>query len=205
MSIPSRHGRQYGICRYPPTRWHHHSVISCPPSPSMATIQHRTTLTKRFIKSSVNYRASMNARLFFLAVLINIHRYTEAFANRFAEILHSLCDSTTKVVFMCCPTAFVAFQHRKRLDNVMLLEYDQRFAVLSPKQFVPYDVDEPDIFPKSLKGSVELAVVDPPFLNEVNHTSFFLELGLIFWPRSPIARLFERSVKFSIQPRESSF
>ena len=33
-----------------------------------------------------------------------------------------------------------------------------------------YDIDEPDISPKSLKGSVELAVVDPPFLNEVKHT-----------------------------------
>jgi hypothetical protein len=76
---------------------------------------------------------------------------------------------------MCCPTAFVAFQHRKRLENTMLLEYDQRFAVLSPKQFIPYDLDEPDIFPESLRGSVELAVVDPPFLNEVNHTCIFLE------------------------------
>ena len=144
--------------------------------------------------------------LIFLAVLINTHRYTEAFANRFAETLHSLCDSTTKVVFMCCPTAFVAFQHKKRLDNAMLLEYDQRFAVLSPKQFVPYDLDEPDIFPESLKGSVELAVVDPPFLNEVNHTSFLLEhFALIFLPRSLIARSFKHSAKFSIQPRESSF
>lgn len=116
---------------------------------------------------------------FFLAVLINIHRYTETFANRLAETLHSLCDSTTKVVFMCCPTAFVAFQHTKRLDDAMLLEYDQRFAVLSPKQFVPYDLDEPNIFPESLKGSVELAVVDPPFLNEVNHTSFSLNTLLI--------------------------
>ena len=69
---------------------------------------------------------------------------------------------------MCCPTAFVAFQHMKRLDNAMLLEYDQRFAILSPKQFIPYDLDEPDIFPESLKASVEIAVVDPPFLNEVS-------------------------------------
>ena len=142
---------------------------------------------------------------FFLAVLINIHRYTETFANRLAETLHSLCDSTTKVVFMCCPTAFVAFQHMKRLDNAMLLEYDQRFAVLSPKQFIPYDLDEPDIFPESLKGSVELAVVDPPFINEVNRIYLYIwNTLLMFMPRSPIARSFKHSVKFSIQPRESS-
>ena len=120
----------------------------------------------------------MNAPLFSLAVLINIHRYTESFANKLAETLHSLCEPNTKVAFMCCPTAFVAFQHMKRLDNAMLLEYDQRFAVLSPKQFIPYDLDEPDIFPESIKGSIELAVVDPPFLNEVNDTFILLKLLL---------------------------
>ena len=38
------------------------------------------------------------------------------------------------------------------------------------KTIYTYDIDEPDISPKSLKCSVELAVVDPPFLNEVKHT-----------------------------------
>jgi len=80
------------------------------------------------------------------------------------------------------PTAFVAFQHKKRLDNAMLLEYDQRFADLSPKQFVPYDLDEPDIFPESLKGSVELAVVDPPFLNEVTNRKVVQTLRQILHP-----------------------
>ena len=140
-----------------------HLVMSY--SPSMATIQHRTTITIYQIFCQLAGKHERPS--FFLAVLMNIYRYTETFANRLAETLHSQCDSTTKVVFMCCPTAFVAFQHKKRLDNAMLLEYDQRFAVLSPKQFVPYDLDEPDVFPESLKGSVEIAVVDPPFLNEV--------------------------------------
>jgi len=58
----------------------------------------------------------------------------------------------------------------KRLENAKLLEFDQRFAVLSPKQFVPYDLDEPDDFPESLKESFEIVVVDPPFLNEVSFT-----------------------------------
>jgi len=64
----------------------------------------------------------------------------------------------------------------------MLLEYDQRFAVLSPKQFIPYDIDEPDIFPISLKGSVELAVVDPPFLNEVTNRKIIQTLRQILHP-----------------------
>jgi len=49
---------------------------------------------------------------------------------------------------------------------------DQRFAVLAPEQYVPYDLDEPDNFPVQLKESFDLAVVDPPFLNEV---SFLLD------------------------------
>jgi len=129
-----------------------------------------------------NHSTSDDINKTVLSNLLPNNGYTETFANRLAETLHSLCDSTTKVVFMCCPTAFVAFQHKKRLDNAMLLEFDQRFAVLSPKQFIPYDLDEPDIFPESLKGSVELAVVDPPFLNEVTNRKVVQTLRQILHP-----------------------
>ena len=179
MSIPSHHRAirfgGLGISKY------------MKPSSSSGTDLHPSSgprwqtfnighLNKTFYQIFCQLTGKHERPLFFLAVLINILRYTETFANRLAETLHSLCDSTTKVVFMCCPTAFVAFQHKKRLDNAMLLEYDQRFAVLSPKQFVPYDLDEPDIFPESLKGSIEIAVVDPPFLNEVNYITCLFKL-----------------------------
>ena len=95
-------------------------------------------------------------------------RYSEESAATIAEHVHSLCTPSTNIAFLCCPTAFVAFQHKKRLENAKLLEYDQRFAILSPKQFIPYDLDDPDVFPESLRGTVEIAVADPPFLNEVN-------------------------------------
>ena len=39
--------------------------------------------------------------------------------------------------------------------------------MLSPKQFFPYDLDEPDVFPESLKEKFDIVVADPPFLNEV--------------------------------------
>lgn len=75
--------------------------------------------------------------------------------------------TTSMVAFLCCPTAFVAFQHTNPLDGARLLEYDQRFAVLAPNKFILYDIDEPDDFPDALRGSVDIAVLDPPFLNEV--------------------------------------
>lgn len=69
---------------------------------------------------------------------------------------------------MCCPTAFVAFQHTNPLDGARLLEYDRRFNVLAPKKFIHYDLDEPDKFPEELRGAVDIVVTDPPFLNEVS-------------------------------------
>lgn len=71
------------------------------------------------------------------------------------------------MAFVCCPTAFVAFQHAHPLKGARLLEYDTRFAVLAAKHYVHYDLDEPDDFPTSLQGAIDIAVVDPPFLNEV--------------------------------------
>jgi hypothetical protein len=86
---------------------------------------------------------------------------------RFAQILHSLCTPSTSIAFLCCPTAFVAFQHTKALKNAKLLEIDGRFGVLAPRHYVPYDMEEPTTLPASLTGAVDIAVVDPPFLNEV--------------------------------------
>ena len=55
------------------------------------------------------------------------------------------------------------------LKDAYVLDIDQRFAALAPEQYVYYDLDEPDVFPESLKGTVDLAVIDPPFLNEESY------------------------------------
>jgi EEF1A lysine methyltransferase 1 len=81
--------------------------------------------------------------------------------------------SEVKVAFLCCPTAYVAFQHTSPLPgqrphpNARLFEYDQRFHVLNPTQYVFYDLDEPGDFPKEYNGWFDIVVADPPFLNEV--------------------------------------
>lgn len=81
--------------------------------------------------------------------------------------MRSLCHESSTVAFISCPTAFVAFQHISPLAGARLLEVDRRFAVLTPKHYIHYDLDEPEVYPSSLKGAVDVAVVDPPFLNEV--------------------------------------
>ncbi|KAF8972508.1 putative N6-adenine methyltransferase-domain-containing protein [Flammula alnicola] len=126
--------------------------------------------------------------------------YSEVSARKIAECLHSLCTPSTKIAFLCCPTAFVAFQHTKRLEGARLLEYDQRFAVLSPKQFIPYDIDEPEDVPESLKGAVEIAVADPPFLNEVTNTKLRQTLRQILHPtKGKLILLTSTSVEDIIQ------
>ncbi|KAF9042156.1 putative N6-adenine methyltransferase-domain-containing protein [Panaeolus papilionaceus] len=92
--------------------------------------------------------------------------YSDAFSERLAKALNKLCDPSTKIAFMCCPTAFVGFQHFHNHPNAVLMEYDERFSVLSPTQFVRYDLNEPDVFPESLRESFDIVVADPPYLNE---------------------------------------
>ncbi|KAM0752024.1 hypothetical protein T439DRAFT_199341 [Meredithblackwellia eburnea MCA 4105] len=93
--------------------------------------------------------------------------YSTAFATKLSTFLHSQVSEDSTVAFLCCPTGFVGFQHMKPLPNTRLLEYDSRFEVFAGKKFVKYDLDEPDKVPEDLKGKVDLAIVDPPFLNEV--------------------------------------
>lgn len=95
--------------------------------------------------------------------------------------MHSaIASSTVKpktIAFLCSPTGFVAFLSHPSytsLDpserpNVTLFEYDRRFALLCPPgRFVYYDLEEgSDNVPDDLKGCIDIAVLDPPFLNEV--------------------------------------
>lgn len=86
---------------------------------------------------------------------------------KLAKFVRDLCSEESRVAFVCSPTAFVAFQHTNPLKHTKLLEFDRRFSILAGRSFVPYDIDEPENVPETLIGKVDLAVVDPPFLNEV--------------------------------------
>ncbi|KAG6876862.1 hypothetical protein C0992_011535 [Termitomyces sp. T32_za158] len=108
--------------------------------------------------------------------------YTTSYATRLAKSILSICTPTSKIAFMCCPTAFVAFQHTNPLDGARLLEYDQRFSVLAPTKFVHYDLDEPDNFPENLRGAMDIVVADPPFLNEITNKKVIKTIRQIIHP-----------------------
>ncbi|PPQ63544.1 hypothetical protein CVT24_004774 [Panaeolus cyanescens] len=108
--------------------------------------------------------------------------YSDAFAERLASALNGLCEPSTKIAFLCCPTAFVGFQHFHPHANAMLMEYDERFAVLSPQQFVHYDLNEPDVFPEDLRESFDIIVADPPYLNEKTNVKLKTTVDQIIKP-----------------------
>ncbi|KAJ6509114.1 putative N6-adenine methyltransferase-domain-containing protein [Mycena vulgaris] len=120
--------------------------------------------------------------------------YTTPFAMRFARVLHSLCTPTTSIAFLCCPTAFVAFQNTRQLKNARLLEVDGRFAVLAPQQYVPYDMEEPTVLPAYLTESIDIAVLDPPFLNEYTNANVVKTLRQIMRPDGKLLVLTSTSV-----------
>jgi hypothetical protein len=98
-------------------------------------------------------------------------RYSDDFAARFSSFVHSFSTPTTRIAFLSCPTSYVAFQHHNPRDDVWLFEYDKRFELFAADKFVHYDLEEPLKFPEELRGTVDIAIADPPFLNEVRCTS----------------------------------
>lgn len=101
-------------------------------------------------------------------------RYTTEFAHRLAEAVNAVIPAPTEgsnIAYICCPTGYIALQHLHQSATTLLLEYDQRFAVAAASSggghFVHYDLEEDNI-PDTIKETVELAIVDPPFLNEVS-------------------------------------
>lgn len=50
--------------------------------------------------------------------------------------------------------------------NTYLFEFDQRFETFAKSRYVHYNLFDPTrVLPAQLMGSVDVAVVDPPFLN----------------------------------------
>lgn len=96
-------------------------------------------------------------------------RYSSEFANKFVSYVASQCESADqRLAFLCCPTSFVAFRHAFPSRPAKLLEFDKRFGLVDKRNYIFYDLDDPEAIPDELAGSIDLAICDPPFLNEVS-------------------------------------
>ncbi|KAG0216408.1 EEF1A lysine methyltransferase 1 [Mortierella sp. GBA30] len=88
------------------------------------------------------------------------------------SLAREILDNTDGNSLMCCissPTAYVKLMslNPPNKNNHFLFEFDTRFDVYG-RQFVHYDYSKPLEFrlAQELKGTVDLIVVDPPFLSE---------------------------------------
>ncbi|KAI5474610.1 N(6)-adenine-specific DNA methyltransferase [Pseudohyphozyma bogoriensis] len=121
--------------------------------------------------------------------------YSTPFATELAKWVYALCEPTTTVAFISCPTAYVAFQHTNPLPNTKLLEFDRRFANLDSKAFIHYDLDDPENLPKEfVDAKVDIVVADPPFLNEATNRKLAKTLKLILKPEGKLMLLTSTSV-----------
>ncbi|KAF8938567.1 hypothetical protein BGZ47_008525 [Haplosporangium gracile] len=92
--------------------------------------------------------------------------------NTSEQLAREVLENTDKDSLVCCissPTAYVKLMSMKppTQNNNFLFEYDTRFDVYG-RQFIHYDYSHPFDFrlAQELKSSVDLIVVDPPFLSE---------------------------------------
>lgn len=135
-------------------------------------------------------------------------RYSASFATRFSRFLYSLCTPQTRIAFLSCPTAYIGFQHENPLPDAWLWEYDTRFKLVAGDKFVHYNLEEPEQYPEELRGTVDIAIADPPFLNEVRFTRLYLPdcFGVLTTPlcRSRTATLQRPSDRSSSPTANSS-
>ncbi|KAF9087368.1 hypothetical protein BGX23_008180 [Mortierella sp. AD031] len=92
--------------------------------------------------------------------------------NTSEQLAREILDNTDKDSIVCCissPTAYVKLMslNPPTQSNHFLFEFDTRFDVYG-RQFIHYDYSHPLEFrlAPELESSVDLIVVDPPFLSE---------------------------------------
>ncbi|KAL2751931.1 hypothetical protein ACRALDRAFT_2030583 [Sodiomyces alcalophilus JCM 7366] len=97
--------------------------------------------------------------------------YSDETAKLLAGELLKGATETDTIAILSAPSVLVAmknlmseYEPGRPKPKVVLLEYDQRFAVFP--EFVAYDYRHPFKLPASLKGSVDRILCDPPFLEE---------------------------------------
>ncbi|PWN39391.1 hypothetical protein IE81DRAFT_294920 [Ceraceosorus guamensis] len=120
--------------------------------------------------------------------------YSAEFAARLAHLMAPIVSRSDVLVFISSPTAYVGFQHAYNRKQTYLLEYDRRFELIDAEEFVHYDLEEPLRVPEHLKGRVDFAVVDPPFLNEVTSRKVAETVKELLAPKGRVLLLTGRSI-----------
>lgn len=117
--------------------------------------------------------------------------YSTPFSHKVSKLIKSLpfLNSNSIILYISSPTLYVSHVSLfGQSNNVFLFEYDQRFASIaqtkdgSGTQFFKYDLNSPEKVLESLRGKVDLVVIDPPFLNEVTNELIGKSVNLLLKP-----------------------
>jgi hypothetical protein len=140
-------------------------------------MRERDEASRRFSELQAQAEAAHEDRQFSMADFSEDWNQSQFwYDDETAEVLAStLLAGTTKdsvIGLVSAPTVYVKLREWKRVGKVppnlkiVLLEYDQRFAVFRD-DFVHYDFANPlKGLPLELKGRFDRVLVDPPFLSE---------------------------------------
>ncbi|KAI9710531.1 MAG: hypothetical protein M1820_002667 [Bogoriella megaspora] len=129
-----------------------------------------------------------NSSQFWIRDGANKHKYSNETATILARQLLNGASKDTTIAVVSAPSAFVQLKnilvrlvsmlrcvrvltrHEAKVDTpdrpqIVLLEYDERFAVFR-QDFVSYDFQQPLKLPPALKAKFGRIICDPPFLSE---------------------------------------
>nr|CAD7197756.1 unnamed protein product [Timema douglasi] len=91
--------------------------------------------------------------------------YDDETANCLAKEACRVAGGHGSIALISCPSLYKVIKKQKPHSQVVLFEYDHRFAVYG-QDFIFYDYNSPLEVPKHLEKSFDLVVADPPFLSE---------------------------------------
>ncbi|CAI4224707.1 unnamed protein product [Auanema sp. JU1783] len=96
--------------------------------------------------------------------------YNAETAKKLCREAISACNGSGKVACVSSPTLMKYFQEEQEVIDgkiqLKVFEFDDRFRLKYPDEFVFYDYKQPATFPPELKEYFDVVVVDPPFLSD---------------------------------------
>ncbi|CAB3401672.1 unnamed protein product [Caenorhabditis bovis] len=92
--------------------------------------------------------------------------YDEATSRRLVD--EALATKCSNIACVSSPTLMQFFHETQEYKNgeisLKVFEFDTRFGLKFPDEFVFYDYKKPTEIPKQLLGAFDLVIADPPFL-----------------------------------------
>uniref|UniRef100_A0A023F731 Protein-lysine N-methyltransferase n=1 Tax=Triatoma infestans TaxID=30076 RepID=A0A023F731_TRIIF len=91
--------------------------------------------------------------------------YDDATVSLLSEEIFNIVGENSKIALISCPTLYKEVKKKCETCEVILFEYDKRFAAYG-SDFHYYDYKSPLDVPRTFANYFDVVVADPPFLSE---------------------------------------